>query len=73
MRYLWCIAFLLGQLNVTIERCTTLNPATLLPIESDGEPHNCIEATEKVVLFRSDLTDLSLPDGEITMFVDDSL
>ena len=58
--------------NLTIERCTTLNPSTLIPIATDGCPHDCVAETEKVVLPRPDLTDLPLPDAEITMFVDGS-
>ncbi len=27
--------------NVTVKRCTTLNPATLLPTEENGEEHHC--------------------------------
>ncbi len=32
---------LLDMPNVTVKRCTTLNPATLLPTEEDGEKHHC--------------------------------
>ena len=44
-RHLWCTAILLGQPNVAIERCTTLNMATLLPIAEDGEPHDFVAKT----------------------------
>ena len=29
--------------NITIKRCPPLNPASLLPVELDGDPHDCEE------------------------------
>ncbi|XP_051785018.1 uncharacterized protein LOC127528403 [Erpetoichthys calabaricus] len=55
--------------NVTIERCTTLNPATLLPTEEEGEPHNCHDEITKVLKPRPDLQETPLEIGEI-IFVD---
>ena len=66
------MATLLSQTNLTIERCTTLNPATLLPVEIDREPHDCIAETKNRVLPRTDLTDIPFPDADITMYVDGS-
>ena len=71
-RHLSCMNILLNMPNLTIERCTTLNPSTLIPIATDGCTHDCVAEMEKVVLHRPDLTDLPLPDAEITMFVDGS-
>lgn len=71
-RHLACMATLLSQTNLTIERCTTLNPATLLPVEIDGEPHDCIAETKNRVLPRTDLTDIPFPDADIRMYVDGS-
>ncbi|XP_051791515.1 uncharacterized protein LOC127530005, partial [Erpetoichthys calabaricus] len=55
--------------NVTIERCSTLNPATLLPTENEGEPHNCHDEIAKVVKPRVDLQETPFEIGEI-IFVD---
>uniref|UniRef100_W5NLA8 Reverse transcriptase/retrotransposon-derived protein RNase H-like domain-containing protein n=1 Tax=Lepisosteus oculatus TaxID=7918 RepID=W5NLA8_LEPOC len=35
---------LLSLPHVTIEQCKVLNPATLLPTEDEGEPHDCTAA-----------------------------
>ncbi len=40
-RWLRYHTILLDMPNVTVKRCTTLNPATLLPTEEDGEEHHC--------------------------------
>lgn len=32
--------------NVTVKQCTTINPASLLPTEGDGEPHDCLAELE---------------------------
>ena len=69
-RHLSCKIILLTMPNLTIERCSTLNPSTLV---SHGCPHwDCVTETKNVVLLRPDLTDLALLDGELTMFVDGS-
>lgn len=41
-RHLSCMTTLLGQPHITIERCTTLNPSTLMPAPTEGDPHDCI-------------------------------
>lgn len=68
-RHLSCLATLMSQPHLTLERCTTLNPATLLPIEGDGRPHDCLEETAVVCKPRPDLSDIPLTEGE-TVFVD---
>ncbi len=40
-RWLRYHTILLDMPNVTVKRCTTLNPATLLPTEEDGQEHHC--------------------------------
>ncbi len=40
-RWLRYHTILLDMPNVTVKGCTTLNPATLLPTEEDGEEHHC--------------------------------
>ncbi|XP_048843244.1 protein NYNRIN-like [Brienomyrus brachyistius] len=62
---------LLTLANVTVERCSALNPATLLPTEADGEPHDCLQVIDCVCRPRPDLTDIPLEGGDI-LFVDGS-
>ena len=40
----------LSLLNVTVKRCTILNPAILLPTAEDGAPHNSVHMIDKVIL-----------------------
>ncbi|XP_051947983.1 uncharacterized protein LOC127619214 [Xyrauchen texanus] len=48
-RWLRYHTILLDMPNITVKRCTTLNPATLLPTEEDGEGHHCcLSALEQV-------------------------
>ena len=63
---------LLGQPNLTIERCTVLNPATLLPTPADGNPHDCVAITDELTLPRPGLVDTPLSDADVEMFVDGS-
>lgn len=70
-RYLSCMATLLSQPHLTIERCTTLNPATLLPLPDDGEQHDCQQLEEQTAKSRPDLKDQPLGVGTI-LFVDGS-
>ena len=70
-RFLSLTATLMSQPHLTIERCTTLNPATLMPVQSDGETHSCKEETERICKPRPDLQDTPLTSGE-TYFCDGS-
>ena len=66
------MTILLTQPHLTIQRCTTLNPSTLLPLPTDGHKHNCTAAIAEKVLPRSDLKDVPLPNPDMTLFVDGS-
>ncbi|TWW54276.1 hypothetical protein D4764_0188230 [Takifugu flavidus] len=44
-----------GVPNLMIRRCTTLNPATLLPTAEEGHQHNCLDEVSTKVLPRPDL------------------
>lgn len=66
-----CMTNLLLQPHLTIERCTVLNPATLLPLPDDGSTHDCQAEAETVSKSRSDLLDTPLQEGEV-IFVDGS-
>ena len=70
-RHLSLTAVLLAQPHVTVKRCSSLNPATLLPTEEDGDPHCCLEKTEEICKPRSDLKDTPLKKGDV-VFVDGS-
>ncbi|XP_063062031.1 uncharacterized protein LOC134454801 [Engraulis encrasicolus] len=72
-RHLSCMTVLLSQPHVTIERCTSLNPATLIPIPSDGveHMHDCETETFKIVKPRPDLQDTPLTEGDV-VYVDGS-
>ncbi|XP_041423616.1 protein NYNRIN-like [Xenopus laevis] len=66
------MTILLSQPHLTIERCTTLNPSTLLPTSEDGTPHNCLEQISERMLPRPDLKDCPLPQSDLILFVDGS-
>lgn len=70
-RHLSFTAVLLSQPHIHIKRCTTLNPATLVPLPDDGTPHSCLEETERVRLPRPDLKDTPSLEG-LVWFVDGS-
>lgn len=64
------MAVLLEQPHMTIERCTVLNPSTLMPTETDGEPHNCLLECRKVAKPRPDLQDDPIPGSILFMWMD---
>lgn len=43
-----------------------------MPTEEDGEPHNCLEETDRLVMPRPDLKDISLKDPDLTLYIDGS-
>ncbi|XP_058872909.1 uncharacterized protein LOC131723312 isoform X1 [Acipenser ruthenus] len=63
---------LLTMPNVTIQRCTNLNPATLLPNSDDGEPHDCQQIIEIACTPRPDLRDEPLENPDLVLYVDGS-
>ncbi len=72
-RWLRYHTILLDMPNVTVKRCTTLNPATLLPTEEDGEEHHCcLSVLEQVCTPRPDLLDTPLENCDNVLFVDGS-
>ncbi|XP_029985484.1 uncharacterized protein LOC115415941 [Sphaeramia orbicularis] len=58
--------------NVTVKRCTTLNPATLLPTAEDGEPHCREAALEQTCSPRPDISDVPLSNPDFVFFTDGS-
>ncbi|XP_062419418.1 uncharacterized protein LOC119228347 isoform X2 [Pungitius pungitius] len=71
-RYLRYHTCLLDMPNVTIKRCTNLNPASLLPIPGDGEDHNCLAELQAQCTPRPDLVDTPLTNSDMVMYVDGS-
>ncbi|KAI2668497.1 Gag-pol polyprotein [Labeo rohita] len=72
-RWLRYHTILLDMPNITIKRCTTLNAATLLPTEGDGEEHHCCLTTlEQICTPRPDLSDMPLKNCDNVLFVDGS-
>ena len=60
-------------LNIILQMCQTLNPATLLPVvESEDLLHHCINTIEQTYSSRSDLLDDSLQSPEVKWFTDGS-
>lgn len=63
--------------HITIQRCTTLNPATLLPLPA-ADPltqpphHDCMFRTEAETKSRVDLKDTAFPEAEGHLWVDGS-
>ncbi|KAJ1088434.1 hypothetical protein NDU88_001591 [Pleurodeles waltl] len=69
---------ILGSSNVSLKRCTVLNPATLLPVENteinnaEEVEHDCFEVTELCTKPRPDTKDTQLEENDYIMFVDGS-
>ncbi|KAK4807174.1 LOW QUALITY PROTEIN: hypothetical protein QYF61_024294 [Mycteria americana] len=64
---------LLNADNVTLKRCNTLNPETLLPVPGEGEEHHqCDMVLRTVSKLRADLTDLPLQNPGLVLFTDRS-
>eukprot|EP00079_Xenopus_tropicalis_P020084 XP_012810602.1 PREDICTED: protein NYNRIN-like [Xenopus tropicalis] len=71
-RLLFCTATLLGQPHLTVQRCSVLNPATLLPsTHTASAEHDCLDNTQVSFLPRPDLKSEPLSVGT-TVFVDGS-
>ncbi|KAG6932750.1 hypothetical protein G0U57_020632, partial [Chelydra serpentina] len=63
---------LLNASNVTLTRCSVLNPASLLPTVGDGEPHDCLAVTTNLSTPRIDLKDTPLHNPDLLFYVDGS-
>lgn len=60
--------------ELTIKRCTTVNPSESVPAATDGEPHCCEAVTDGVLKPRPDLhhEPLAGPLADVQLFVDGS-
>ncbi|KAL6466691.1 hypothetical protein MHYP_G00244950 [Metynnis hypsauchen] len=71
-RWLCYHALSLELPNITVKLCTTLNPASLLPLPDDGEAHDCIAVISEVCSLKSDLSETTLSNADLELFVDGS-
>ncbi|KAK4806843.1 hypothetical protein QYF61_012564 [Mycteria americana] len=66
-------ASLVEQGDVTLKVTSTLNPATLLPVNENHElEHDCLQVMEQVYSSRPDLKDVPLEDPDWELFTDGS-
>ncbi|XP_034150968.1 uncharacterized protein LOC114829948 [Esox lucius] len=63
---------LLTYPDITIKKCTTVNPAERIPLEFEGEPHDCVAESLTFTRLRPDLLSLPIPGAEEELFVDGS-
>ena len=63
---------MLEQEDVTLAKCTTINPAEMLPTAMDGEPHDCLQEADKYSKLRSDLKALPLRESDLEYWTDGS-
>lgn len=69
-RWLQYHTVLLDMINVTMKRCSTLNPATLFPLPDDGEKHNCVAELQVQCSLQPDLSDEPLLNSDLVLYVD---
>lgn len=62
---------ILSAPELTIQRCSTINPATRMVLPTEGTPHDCVADTTRFMRARDDLHNLSIP-ADLTLFVDGS-
>lgn len=68
-----CELTILNAGNVTLKRRNVLNPATLLPAPSDGEPHHdCAKVVFRSSCLQEDLWDQTLENLDLTLSTDGS-
>lgn len=65
-------SILLDMPTITVKRCTTPNPATLIPTREDGEPHSCTAVLGETCTPRIDLLDVPIKNSDIVLYVDGS-
>lgn len=70
-RWLRYNTIMLEMPNVKIKRCD-VNPASLLPLKTDGKPHNCLNVVNKIWRPKPDLQEDSLQNPDMELFMDGS-
>lgn len=71
-RYLCYYTCLLNMPNVTVKCCNTLKPASLVPLPTDGEPHDYVAELDIICSPRPDLTENPLPNADFVLYTDGS-
>lgn len=69
-----CLTYstLLTYPDITIKRCTTTNPANFIPLEGEGNPHECVTDSLAFTRLRPDLESTPIIDVNVEYFVDGS-
>lgn len=67
-RYLRYHTCLLDMPNVTVKHCNTLNPASLMPLPTDGDPHDCVAELDVICSPRPDLTDEPRTNADFVLY-----
>lgn len=63
---------LLTYPDITIKRCSTVNPANYIPLEGEGTPHECVAESLAFTRLRPDLESAPIFNAEFDYFVDGS-
>lgn len=58
--------------DITINHCTTVNPADMFPLEHEGQLHVCLADSLTFTRLRPDLESTPNPDADVDYFVDGS-
>lgn len=60
---------LLALSHVTLARCATLNPATLLPAPDDGDTHDCCDIVSMCTKPRPDISETPFTNPDLVFYV----
>lgn len=71
-RYLRYHTCLLDMPNVKVKHCNTLNPASLMPLPTDVDPHDCVAELDVICSPRPDLTDEPRTNADFVLYTDGS-
>ncbi|XP_028422857.1 protein NYNRIN-like [Perca flavescens] len=69
-QYLHYHTVLLDMPNVTVKRCTVLNPASLMSTSEEGEPHDCLAELLQTCTPLPDLSDTPFENPDLILYVD---
>lgn len=71
-RYLRYHTCQLDMPNVKVKHCNTLNPASLMPLPTDVDPHDCVAELDVICSPRPDLTDEPRTNAVFVLYTDGS-
>lgn len=55
---------------MTVKRCNTLNPASLIPLPTDEEAHDCKAELDAICSLRPDITDIPPSNADFVLYTD---